>query len=313
MEIRQLRTFLAVAQGTGVTAAARELGYAQSSVTAQIQALETGLGTALFERRGRRVALTDAGRALLPEAERVLRAAATASDRVRAAAEGDPAGPLAVAAPETVCAYRMPPVLAALRTRFPRLDVTFRADDPVRLLRELATGALDVAFLLEEEAPGGAFRVEAAIDEELRVVAAPGHRIAGLAEVTPSDLEGETLLLLEPGCAPRAVFERELRAAGVRCARSIEFTSVEAVKRCAAAGLGVAAIPAFALPAEPGPGEPVARPWHRAALGLRTWIVRHAERPPSAVTEALITTARSLWEPDGVGHAAKAANVGGYR
>lgn len=298
MEIRQLRTFLTVARGTGVTAAARELGYAQSSVTAQIQALEADLGVPLFARRGRRVVLTDAGHALLPEAERVLRAAAAAADRVRDAAAGEPFVPLAVAAPETICAYRLPPVLTALRTRFPRIDATFRAGDTRNLLRDLATGALDMAFLLEEEPPGGDFRVEATIDEELRIVAAPGHRIGSLDKVGPGDLEGETLLLLEPGCAQRNVFERELRAAGVRPLRSIEFTSVEAVKRCAAAGLGVAAVPAFALPDAPytpSPGEPLARPWHRADLGLRTWIIRHADRPPGPVTASLIDTARSLW------------------
>ena len=92
MELRQLETFRAVASTLSFTRAASALGYAQSSVTAQIQALEGELGVALFDRLGRRVALTDAGQRLVEYAERLL----TLAEKARSAlAEGaEPSGTL---------------------------------------------------------------------------------------------------------------------------------------------------------------------------------------------------------------------------
>src|SRR5215210_5308545 len=117
MELRQLETFRAVAGPLSFTRAAVTLGYAQSSVTAQIQALEAELGVALFDRLGRRVALTEAGQRLLEYADRLL----SLADEARAAvAEGaEPAGTLTVGAPETVLTYRLPRVLQRYRATFP--------------------------------------------------------------------------------------------------------------------------------------------------------------------------------------------------
>src|SRR5438046_264194 len=109
MELRQLETFRVVATQLSFTRAAATLDYAQSSVTAQIQSLELELGVRLFDRLGRRVALTDAGERLLEYAERLL----SLADEARAAlADGaEPAGTLTIGAPETVMTYRLPSVL----------------------------------------------------------------------------------------------------------------------------------------------------------------------------------------------------------
>src|SRR5688572_33360569 len=98
VELRQLETFRAVATGLSFTRAAAALGYAQSSVTAQIQALEAELGARLFDRLGRRIALTDAGERLLEYADRLLTLAAEARAALVDGAE--PAGTLTVGAPE---------------------------------------------------------------------------------------------------------------------------------------------------------------------------------------------------------------------
>src|SRR6266545_4065286 len=109
MELRQLRTFRKVAQVMNFTKAAAELNYAQSSVTGQVKALETELNVALFERIGKRVRLTDAGRQLLPYADRVLD---MADEARRIVTDNDePAGTLNIGTIESVSTYRLPALL----------------------------------------------------------------------------------------------------------------------------------------------------------------------------------------------------------
>src|SRR4051794_25715284 len=116
MDLRQLKTFRAVADSLSFTRAADALDYAQSSVTAQIRALEDELGVRLFDRLGRRVALTEAGLRLLAYADKMLD---LADEAAHAIAEGDePSGQLIIAAPETLSTYRLPPLLKQFRLRF---------------------------------------------------------------------------------------------------------------------------------------------------------------------------------------------------
>src|SRR5690606_16915793 len=105
MELRQLRTFQRVATTLSFTRAAEELGYAQSSVTAQVRSLEDELSVRLFDRLGRQVSLTDAGQRLLEYATRLLNLAEEA--RLAVTESGEPSGQLVVAAPETLSSYRL--------------------------------------------------------------------------------------------------------------------------------------------------------------------------------------------------------------
>src|SRR5215211_6256009 len=142
MELRQLETFRTVAAELSFTRAASALDYAQSSVTAQIQALEAELDVRLFDRLGRRVALTDAGTRLLEYAERLLSLAEEA--RTALADGGEPAGSLTIGAPETIMTYRLPSVLQGFRTRFPRVRLVFRPTPNAELQRAIGDGSLDV-------------------------------------------------------------------------------------------------------------------------------------------------------------------------
>ncbi|WP_206503422.1 LysR family transcriptional regulator [Streptomyces chrestomyceticus] len=294
MELKHLTTFLAVARHLSFTRAAQELGYVQSSVTAQIKALEKDLGTRLFERLGRRVTLTEAGRELRGHARRMLAYADEARDAVRGA--GDPAqvrGTLHIAAPETLCAYRLPPVLRALQDRFPRLRVVFGPDSRTTLLANLRDGALDAGFLLEESVRDPVAHAERLTDEPMALIAHSGHPLARRTRVRTADLATQTLLLMDHTCAQRDLMDRELRSAGVRPA-VMEFLSVEALKRCAAAGLGVALLPAVAVADEVARGEVAVLPWTcRPALGVH--LVRHKDRSPTAALTALAGIAREHW------------------
>ncbi|MGE5623389.1 MAG: LysR family transcriptional regulator, partial [Methanocella sp.] len=248
MDLRQLQTLRTVATTLNFTQAAAALGYVQSSVTAQIQALETELGVRLFDRLGRRVVLTDAGARLLKYADRMLALAEEA--RVAAAGAVEPAGSLTLSAPETVCTYRLPAVLHRFRALHPQVQLVFRPSLVRDLRRGVREGALDVAFLLERPVQGEGLNVVRLRGEEMLVVAPPGHRLAALPAVRAADLAGEQVLFTELGCSYRNQFEHALIQAGVYPSTALEFGSIESIKQCVMAGMGIALLPAVSVARE---------------------------------------------------------------
>lgn len=239
MEPRLLATFEAVAAERNFSRAAEALGYAQSSVTAQIQALERELGTRLFERLGRRVLLTASGERLLAYAARLRELADEARQVVGAGHE--PAGVLTVGATESLSAYRLPPVLAAYHRQYPAVELVFRTGACADLKRGLAAGALDLAFLLEPETPMAGLEQEVLRDEPILFVGSEEVAVGpGLGW-----LEGRSLLLTEAGGSYRTAFDAQLGE--VRPGARLELASVEAIKRCALAGMGVALLPEMAV------------------------------------------------------------------
>ncbi|MDJ1137019.1 LysR family transcriptional regulator [Streptomyces iconiensis] len=295
MELKQLETFVVVARHLHFTRAARELGFVQSSVTAHVKALEAELGVALFERLGRRVVLTDSGRELCAHARVLLGQAEQAREAVRGAGE-DPEqvrGTLRIAAPESLCAHHLPPVLRAVRERFPLLRLAFQPAPRGPLLDGLAEGTIDAGFLQEEAVREPGVHAERLLREPLRLIAAPGHRLGARTRVETADLAHETVLLLEPGCAQRTAMERELSRAGLR-PPTVEFFSLEALRRCVAAGLGVGLAPAGSVDEEITRGELTALPWACEPV-LDVYFVRHRGRRPTRAVRELAALARQRW------------------
>ena len=187
MELRQLRAFRMVATTRSFTQAAAALGYVQSSITAQIQALESSLGVPLFDRLGRQVALTDAGQRLLGYADRLLALA----DETRTAVWGgdEPSGSLTMSAPETLCTYRLPTVLQRFHADYPQVRLLFRPYPSPELCRQVLDGALDVALVLQHPVNMPGLIVEPFFTEPVLVVASPQHALAQAREVQVADLE----------------------------------------------------------------------------------------------------------------------------
>ena len=292
MELRQLETFRVVARELSFTRAAEELEYSQSSVTAQVQALERDLGQPLFERLGRRVVLTHAGGRLLEYAERMLRLA----DEARASVAGDeePAGTLNIGASETLCTYRLPPVLRRFHERCPRVRLVFHPGLCPDIQRGVAAGAYDVGFLLMEPVRPPNLRVEALVDEPLVVLAPPSHPLARRARVLPGDLAGEPVLVTEAGCSYRGMFERLLAAAGVRPEATMEFASVEAIKQCVMAGMGVTLLPEVAVTGEVADGKLAALRWAGPELCVVTQLATHKDKHLSPALRAFLEITRQV-------------------
>jgi DNA-binding transcriptional LysR family regulator len=137
-DLRQLRSFVAVAERGSFTRAADDLYVAQQAISQQIKALESALGVTLLRRTSRRVELTPAGKVFLADCRRVLAAADRAVRRVQEAARGE-VGTVRIAYTLTAAWQTVPALLSRLGERYPQLTVQARevfADDIPRLLRE---------------------------------------------------------------------------------------------------------------------------------------------------------------------------------
>jgi DNA-binding transcriptional LysR family regulator len=295
VEHRQLKTFAAVARTLSFTRAARELGYVQSNVTAQVKALEREFGVPLFDRLGRRVVLTDAGKTLLPYAKKMLDLSEETRAVVAGGSHGEPAGTVRIGATETLSAYRLPELFRRMRSRFPHVEVRFR---PVPYTEELkglvAEGSLDVAFTMEGPVRSAVLRAEALVEEPLLVVAPPEHPLATSKRVFPKDLNGEAFVLTEAGCRYRQMFGRELARAGVELGAALEFDSVEAIKRCVGAGMGVTVLPAVVVETELSRGELVALRWAGEDLRIQTQVIWHKDKWVSPALAALLSESREI-------------------
>jgi DNA-binding transcriptional LysR family regulator len=275
MELRQLKTFQITATSASFTQAAVVLGYAQSSVTVQIQSLEKELGVALFDRAGRSVRLTEAGEKLLVYTNRLLDLAAEAqavvSDRGRLE------GTLSIAAPETICTYRLPALIRRFRDTHPDVRVSFQPMLDRDIYFGVRNGVVDFGFLLQEPLQSDGLVVESLQEEPLLVIGAASAPQSALACVSPADLEGETLFLTENGCGYRHLFEREMAKAGVYSTIRLEFNSIEAIKQCVIAGLGFGFLPRVAVERELAQGQLCALRWARP-FSVYTQLVYRKEK-----------------------------------
>ncbi|MFF5505980.1 LysR family transcriptional regulator [Streptomyces roseolus] len=280
MELRLLATFEKVAEVLSFTRAAAELGYAQSSVTSQVKALETALGTELFERLGGRIRLTAAGERLLPYARRM----ADLAEEARAAvAAGEAAGTITIGTMESLTTYRLPPLLEYVHHRHPAVRLSLRPTLGDATRQALRRGTYDLGFLMEAETEHEGLETEVLAPEPLVLVAAPGHALAGRTGLAPADLAGTALVGTEPGCAYRDLFEAELAGAGGARPEFLEFGTIEASKRAVASGLGIALLPRITVQEELASGVLVALGWEPPFTLFTQLAWRRGKRLPAHV------------------------------
>ncbi|MQY35519.1 HTH-type transcriptional regulator GltR [Streptomyces sp. RB17] len=288
MELRLLLTFEKVATVLSFTQAAAELSYAQSSVTGQIRTLESSLGVELFDRLGSRIRLTEAGERLLPYARQIIEL--TEEARAAVVEPEEPSGTLTVGTMESLTSYRLPPLLEYFHHRHPKVRLALRTTIGDETRQALRQGTYDVGFLMEEETEHPGLESAVLAVEPLALVAAPGHALSD-SPVTTAGLTGQPLLATEPGCAYRDLFERELTS--VRHVDFMEFGTIEATKRAAAAGLGIALLPEVTVAAELAEGSLVRLDWE-PPFTLRTQLAWRAGKRLPAHARLFVERARTL-------------------
>lgn len=248
MELYQLRGFLAVAQTKSFTQAAEHLFLTQPALSLQIKALEAELGQSLFERQGRQVLLTPAGRLLQGRAEQIVGLVNQTRQEVQAAQELQ-TGSLHLGAGESLCLYVLPPVVQFFHEKFPGIELQFvnRASTEVAAL--VAEGRIDFGLAT---LPVLDPRLETEVlfyREDVAICPLTSPLLAEPA-VTLAMLAAQPLLLLEKNSSSRVLLEQMMAKMGVLPAQVLDLRSVEVIKRFVALNLGVSIVPGYTIETE---------------------------------------------------------------
>jgi DNA-binding transcriptional LysR family regulator len=287
MELRQLEIFRALAEELHFTKAAARVHCVQSNVTTQIRALESELGTRLFDRLAKRVVLTDTGRRFLPYAERIL--STVEEGRAAVGQNATPCGPLRIGTPESVLTYRLPRILGRFRKLYPKVELSFRPYLDLGLVHLLESGELDLAVWMEDAIRNDRLKAVRLRNERLVFIAAPKHPLVAKKRVTPHDLTGQTLLLTEAGCSYRSKLDQLLSVMSIRPESITEFSSVEAIKECVSLGMGLSLLPEIVVDRELARQQLVTLAWAGAEMGIATHVVWHKDKWISPALGAFIS------------------------
>jgi DNA-binding transcriptional LysR family regulator len=235
IDLDSLDIFRTVVEEGGIIRASEKLNRVQSNVTTRIKQLEQRLGTALFRRQGRGLVLSPEGELLLSYAQRLFRLADEAEAELRS---GVATGVLRIGSLESTAGSRLPPVLSRFHKQHPGVVVELVTGTTGALVQRVTHYEIEAAFVSEPfTAPGlNAMKV---FEEELVLVTAKG----GPEVKRATDLEGTTLIAFADGCSYRRRLQDWLGASGVMPARTLEFSSYQAMIACVAAGTGFALVP----------------------------------------------------------------------
>ena len=245
MELRNLKTFIRAAELNSFSQAAAQLGYVQSTVTAQIDALEQELGVELFTRSGKRIALSTAGADLLQYAYQLR----TLEEQISChfSGDGEPAGSLHIGILESIAASPRVTMVSRFLQRYPQVRMKVTIATTLQLMEMLRKGQLDLALLFDQPVCDPNFCKLYFKKEPVLFFAAPDHRLLRRPSVRLADLTEENWLLTEKGCNYRKLLEDEIARRGLYLRDRLEIGSTRAIIDFTAASLGISLLPAFDL------------------------------------------------------------------
>jgi len=246
MELHQLRYFVTVARDGTFTKAAERLYITQPSLSEQIRKLETELGSPLFQRLGRRLALTSAGESFLPHAEKVMSEIEEARARVQEVC-GLRRGRLSIGVLPSAAARLLPGLLAEFRRRHPGVEVSLHeGNDSAEFEQMVHDGQLDLAIVRLPVRRRTDLEVEFLIREPAVMVAPPGHRLADRRTVALAELAKEPFVTMKPGHGLREFLQQFCRQAGFDPRIVLEGDHLGSLMGLVRAGDGVTVVPRMA-------------------------------------------------------------------
>ena len=288
MDARFLLSFVTVVEVGSIAEAARRLDLTPAAIAARVHALEEELGVAIIRRAGRSVKATEAGLKILEPARAVLR---DIRDLRAIAGDGIALGELRLGVFVSAMTSVLPPVLKRLYARFPELNVLVATWSSVELCRQVSTGAIDAAIVVEPQFAVGKSCAWCSLVEEPLVVVAP---------LEMADRDAHELLRAEPFIRyDRSVLggqlaDRYLRDQGIRPRQRLEIDGLMAVAALVAQGLGVSLLPDWAYLGQSGLAI-VRIPLPQRAPVRHVGLIWGEQGPRSSLARAFLVEAQAVF------------------
>ena len=247
MEIRQLSTFIRVAQFKSFSKAAESLGYSQSAVTVQIHQLEEELHTRLFDRMGKRIALTDPGTQFLEHAYEVLNEVNKA--RLSVSDAGELRGRLHIGTIESLCFFKLPAVLRMYWEKHPHVVIRVTIGEPEHLIEQMERGELDMIYILDEPQYNNGWRKLMEQREKVVFVASAslGEELRGIPDLKVEQLLDMPFYLTERDANYRRVLDRFLASRETILTPFLECSDTSFIIKMLEINRGISFLPWYAV------------------------------------------------------------------
>ncbi|KHT36867.1 LysR family transcriptional regulator [Pectobacterium carotovorum] len=283
MDLRRFITFKTVVDEGSFSKAAQKLFCTQSTVTFHLQQLEHELSVQLFEKIGRRMVLTPAGKKLLPEVYELTRVL----EGIRQTAQYDTelSGDLRVVVGETLLAYKMPEVLQCFRIKAPKVRLFLQSMNCYAIRDALLSDEADLGIFYRV-GNDHALHMESFGDQSLVLVGSP--LLEEQDFITPSRHIQTSFIINEPECIFRQIFESTLRERHITLENTIELWSIESIKKCVASNLGISFLPRFAVENELKSGVLKELPFSHNPMTITALCAHHIDRTVSPAMKVFI-------------------------
>ncbi|WP_345247120.1 LysR family transcriptional regulator [Pigmentiphaga soli] len=303
LTLRQLQIFVAVCETGGTLAAARRVSMSQSAASAALNDLENLLGTRLFDRIGKRLALNESGRLLLPQAQALLDGALGIERQFSIGAAGT--AQLRVGASTTIGNYVMPPLIADFRKQLPQARIELLIGNTSDVVAQVSGFKVDIGFI-----EGNCHDVELEatpwLPDELVIVCSPAHPLASRQRgrrLGPGDLRAAEWLLREPGSGTREISDQMLLPHLHRFDAAMVLGNAEAIKRAAAEGLGLGCLSRWVVADMLADGRLAPLRTSLPPLVRHFYLIRHKRKVPSAGLARFIAHCQAATPAPGRGQA----------
>lgn len=282
LEINELRTFIEVARQASFSRAAEHLFLSQPAISKRISTLERELGAPVFDRIGRGVALTEAGRELLPTARRVLQELDVCRRRI-ADLRGRVGGRLSIATSHHVGLHHLPPILRRFSNDYPDVELDLHFMDSEVACRAVENTELELAMVTLPSNPDGRLLTRVIWPDPLDPIVGLDHPLAAQAQVTLEQLSHYPAILPAHGTFTRRIVEQALGDYRSDLKVALESNYLETIRTMVSVGLGWSVLPRTMLAGDLRP-----LPCEALRLSRDLGLVRHKDRSLTRAAAAFI-------------------------
>lgn len=282
MDTQCLAAFVEVAETGSFTQAAERLHLSQPAISKRVTTLEEQIGQSLFDRVGRSISLTDAGRTLLPYARKALQDIEDAR-RALSQLDGQVSGRLSIGTSHHIGLHRLPPVLSQFTREFPQVDLDIHFMDSEVACQAVVAGKLELGIVTLPTQALPQLRSRLVWPDPLVVVAAPAHPLAHRKQVSLSQLADHPAVLPDEATYTHRIVTAALEREGVRPHVRLATNYLETLKMLVSIGLGWSVLPESMLDASLSPLNVP-----RLRLSRELGLVWHEKRTLSGAAQALM-------------------------
>lgn len=286
MNLNQLKIFYLAAKKGSLSAAAESLYITQPAVTKGIQRLQEHYEIKLFNRFGKKMALTDAGEVLYGIAESIFEMDNQAEESLRDFQQRK-RGFIRVLSSESFGAYYLPFILDRFSRVNPKVRVSMDILPTELIVERTATLANDIGFI-SYPVPHKKLVTREILEDSYQIIVPTGHPFSTKSFIEPQDLAGHSMIVHEKGSAPRRSTDEYIRRHNINVSIPLELSNNEAVKTAVEEGLGVAVITRRVVSKEIEMGSLKAIPLSDPAMTRKFYLIHHKDKYLSRSLQSLI-------------------------